>query len=77
MYFELSFLWLSDFKTKFLSSILGLILHQGRSASCGHYTALVRHSEEWFDFNDKKVTPTPADQLQTQDAYILFYEMSK
>lgn len=43
----------------------------------GHYTASCRNLKdrnEWFLFDDNKVTETEASQLDTNKAYVLFYE---
>jgi len=43
----------------------------------GHYTAYCRNLKnrnEWLEFDDNKVKPIPITQLETEKAYVLFYE---
>eukprot|EP01022_Parablepharisma_sp_SALTPOND_P025155 TRINITY_DN575_c0_g1_i1.p1 TRINITY_DN575_c0_g1~~TRINITY_DN575_c0_g1_i1.p1 ORF type:complete len:737 (+),score=82.87 TRINITY_DN575_c0_g1_i1:1257-3467(+) len=43
----------------------------------GHYTAYCRNLKnrnEWLEFDDNKVKPIDASQLETDKAYVLFYE---
>ncbi len=45
----------------------------------GHYTAYCRNlrsRNEWLEFDDNKVRPIDAIQLETNKAYVLFYERS-
>ncbi|XP_038068030.1 ubiquitin carboxyl-terminal hydrolase 31-like isoform X2 [Patiria miniata] len=41
----------------------------------GHYTAFCRNpaDNQWYNFDDAKVTPLAEDSLVTRNAYILFY----
>lgn len=43
----------------------------------GHYTAFAKHPylEKWFHYSDTRVTSTSKKNVQTSDAYILFYEL--
>ena len=50
------------------------VLHHGRSAAGGHYTALVREGEQWFKCDDAHIAAVgrqPPSELRT--AYLLLY----
>ncbi|KAJ8369254.1 hypothetical protein SKAU_G00092820 [Synaphobranchus kaupii] len=51
--------------------------HSGTTMG-GHYTAYCRNptTEEWYTFNDSRVTPMSSSQVRSSDAYVLFYELS-
>ncbi|KAM3616387.1 uncharacterized protein V6R79_017050 [Siganus canaliculatus] len=51
--------------------------HSGTTMG-GHYTAYCRNptSGEWYTFNDSRVTPVSSSQVQSSDAYVLFYELA-
>ena len=41
----------------------------------GHYTAIVKNDDKWFQFNDHKISQIrDASQIVTSSAYILFYK---
>ncbi|KAF9595468.1 hypothetical protein IFM89_000386 [Coptis chinensis] len=47
--------------------------HYG-SMGGGHYTAFVFHGgNQWFDFDDSRVSPINVDKIKTSAAYVLFY----
>lgn len=47
--------------------------HYG-SMGGGHYTAFVHHGgDQWYDFDDSRVSPIPEDKIKTSAAYVLFY----
>ena len=39
----------------------------------GHYIAYGKTSDGWFEYNDSRVSSISESQVQTQDAYLLFY----
>ncbi|XP_064158532.1 ubiquitin carboxyl-terminal hydrolase 2-like [Anguilla rostrata] len=51
--------------------------HSGTTMG-GHYTAYCRNptTDEWYTFNDSRVTPMSSSQVRSSDAYVLFYELS-
>ena len=36
--------------------LCGIIIHSG-SAESGHYYSLIKINDQWFEFNDKRVSP--------------------
>ncbi|CAL8368046.1 unnamed protein product [Lota lota] len=49
--------------------------HSG-TVNMGHYTACCREDNGWCFYNDSSVTPVSENQLQTNQAYVLFYQRS-
>ncbi|KAK0142257.1 Ubiquitin carboxyl-terminal hydrolase 21 [Merluccius polli] len=49
--------------------------HSG-TVNMGHYTACCREDDGWCFYNDSSVTPVSENQLQTNQAYVLFYQRS-
>jgi ubiquitin C-terminal hydrolase len=50
-----------------------VVLHFGNLEN-GHYIAYGKRNEEWFEFNDEKVSPIKVDEVQgDKDAYLLMY----
>uniref|UniRef100_A0A3Q3WNL2 Ubiquitin carboxyl-terminal hydrolase n=1 Tax=Mola mola TaxID=94237 RepID=A0A3Q3WNL2_MOLML len=51
--------------------------HSGNALG-GHYTAYCRHPAlgEWYNFNDSRVSPVSSNQVQSSNAYVLFYELA-
>uniref|UniRef100_A0A8C4ZGS2 ubiquitinyl hydrolase 1 n=1 Tax=Gadus morhua TaxID=8049 RepID=A0A8C4ZGS2_GADMO len=47
--------------------------HSG-TVNMGHYTACCREDNGWCFYNDSSVTPVSENQLQTNQAYVLFYQ---
>ncbi|CBI39133.3 unnamed protein product, partial [Vitis vinifera] len=48
--------------------------HYGGMGS-GHYTAFVRHGgNQWYEFDDSRVSPIGEDEIKTSAAYVLFYQ---
>jgi len=41
----------------------------------GHYVAFAKNSlrNEWFEFNDTRVSPISAESVQGVEGYVLFY----
>ncbi|KAJ3018546.1 ubiquitin-specific protease doa4 [Thoreauomyces humboldtii] len=59
----------------FVYDLYGVSNHFG-GLNGGHYTAQVRNSykaNQWFNFDDSRISPTDARSVQTPAAYILFY----
>jgi len=53
-----------------------VVVHHGVGLRVGHYTACCLNTERrsWLNFNDSRVTVVSDEQVQAQQAYILFYE---
>ncbi|XP_075219029.1 ubiquitin carboxyl-terminal hydrolase 2-like isoform X2 [Lycorma delicatula] len=51
--------------------------HSGNTHS-GHYTAYCRqpHTDNWYHFNDSRVSPIPTRHVVSSEAYILFYQQN-
>ena len=41
----------------------------------GHYTAHARVDDQWFCFDDARVSPVKASSISTAEAYVLYFEM--
>jgi ubiquitin carboxyl-terminal hydrolase 4/11/15 len=41
----------------------------------GHYTAQAKngHQNQWYDFNDSRITPIEEKNVKSSAAYLLFY----
>lgn len=55
-------------------TLIGKILHHGKSINSGHYTAFVRHNKDWILANDSTVTWTEKEEKQDKDTFIIIYE---
>ncbi|XP_066926766.1 uncharacterized protein [Clytia hemisphaerica] len=71
-------------ETKIENILLGtfeltaIIYHHGHTANSGHYTAVVKHGEQWYSVDDDRVLPIEADvfKCSVKDhmvPYILLY----
>lgn len=54
--------------------LLSVIVHEGGSASQGHYICCTCIDDCWIVFNDEKVTATNWDRVKKMQAYILIYK---
>ncbi|MGI2299474.1 hypothetical protein [Candidatus Cardinium hertigii] len=54
----------------------GFIVHNGPSASSGHYVAYVKRNGQWYKADDSSVTPVDKSKSidQSKQAYLLFYK---
>lgn len=59
-----------------LYRIYAVIYHTGK-INQGHYTAVCKCGDLWFEFDDKMVRPFEEQKLVSNNAYILFYERIK
>lgn len=55
-------------------NLYALCNHSG-SVHYGHYTASCKDPSGWFTYNDSRVSPIAEGQLQSSEAYVLFYEL--
>ena len=56
--------------------LFAVVVHQG-SLNGGHYTALAKNGESWFEFNDRYVVRLKQNderKIINSGAYILFYQ---
>ncbi|KAL9231194.1 hypothetical protein vseg_006451 [Gypsophila vaccaria] len=54
--------------------LYGFVVHVGFSSTSGHYFCYIRASpDEWYRFDDSKVTKVSEETALDQEAYILFY----
>ncbi|GAV76592.1 UCH domain-containing protein [Cephalotus follicularis] len=54
--------------------LYGMIVHEGRYASLGHYCAYVRDPSSWYKLEDEDFSLVSIQEVLKQKAYILFYE---
>ena len=52
-------------------------MHFLLSSGRGHYTAHCAINDDWFHFNDRLVKKCTIEDVQTQQAYLLFYKSTK
>ena len=57
--------------------LYGVTNHSG-SLFSGHYTACCKHpyTAEWYEFNDSRVHPVSLRNLNSSEAYMLFFELA-
>ncbi|XP_031700330.1 ubiquitin carboxyl-terminal hydrolase 21 isoform X1 [Anarrhichthys ocellatus] len=58
-----------------LYDLCAICNHAG-TVNMGHYTACCSDENGWCFYNDSSVTPVSENQLQTNQAYVLFYQRS-
>uniref|UniRef100_A0A8C2Z212 ubiquitinyl hydrolase 1 n=1 Tax=Cyclopterus lumpus TaxID=8103 RepID=A0A8C2Z212_CYCLU len=58
-----------------LYDLYAICNHAG-TVNMGHYTACCSDDNGWCFYNDSSVTPVSENQLQTNQAYVLFYQRS-
>ncbi|XP_054644516.1 ubiquitin carboxyl-terminal hydrolase 21 [Dunckerocampus dactyliophorus] len=58
-----------------LYNLYAICNHVG-TVNMGHYTACCSDENGWCYYNDSSVTPVSENQLQTNQAYVLFYQRS-
>ncbi|KAK2744043.1 hypothetical protein FQN57_004496 [Myotisia sp. PD_48] len=61
-------------RSRFQYDLLSVVVHIGDLDS-GHYLAYCRHGEQWFKFNDDRVTVVTEAEVLGADAYLLFYTL--
>ena len=63
--------------SKPIYDLYGCVCHLGATLQSGHYIAYCYNatSKGWLEFNDSKVRPVSADQVQIGTAYLLFYKL--
>ncbi|EEP80577.1 conserved hypothetical protein [Uncinocarpus reesii 1704] len=59
---------------KYTYDLLSVVVHIGDIDS-GHYLAYCRQGEQWFKFNDDRVTWATDAEVLDADAYLLFYTL--
>lgn len=57
-----------------LYELIGVNCHTGGLCG-GHYFAYVKLNGQWYNFNDTFVTTIEESQVNTKDAYLLFYQL--
>ncbi|XP_056401298.1 ubiquitin carboxyl-terminal hydrolase 21 isoform X2 [Hyla sarda] len=57
-------------------NLYALCNHSG-SVHYGHYTAYSKDRSGWFSYNDSRVAPISEAQVQSSEAYVLFYELEE
>uniref|UniRef100_A0A3Q1JGR0 ubiquitinyl hydrolase 1 n=1 Tax=Anabas testudineus TaxID=64144 RepID=A0A3Q1JGR0_ANATE len=59
-----------------LYDLYAICNHAG-TVNMGHYTACCLDENGWCFYNDCSVTPVSENQLQTNQAYVLFYQLAE
>ena len=56
----------------------GFVVHHGRAMNQGHFTAYARVENDWYHFNDHRVTKVKnINVLLSQQVYLLVYQQKK
>jgi ubiquitin carboxyl-terminal hydrolase 8 len=53
--------------------LIGIINHYGNSGNGGHYIAICKKNDKWFQFNDSDVSEFDSKNLISENTYCLFY----
>ena len=60
-----------------LYDLFAVVVHSG-TLNGGHYTAIAKNAEHWYEFNDSNVYKLKDREIQSKvvnkNAYILFYQ---
>eukprot|EP00795_Rhopilema_esculentum_P016842 gene16842-8313_t len=58
-------------------NLYGISNHSGGTYS-GHYTAYCKHpdTDDWFYYSDSRISKLDRSRIVTEEAYVLFYELS-
>jgi len=56
--------------------LVAVLVHQGHSCDSGHYLAYIKSGNSWYKANDSSITKVSLDQVLSQQAYILVYEVA-
>ena len=59
---------------KYIYELFAVNQHFGISIG-GHYTALCKNGNKWYDFDDEDVTEINENRLVSSNAYLLFYKL--
>ncbi|KAJ6516717.1 hypothetical protein C8R47DRAFT_1088124 [Mycena vitilis] len=62
----------SDPSAMYAYDLFAVINHEGQMNN-GHYTNYARFEDEWYHFDDDKVTPAPLASVLASRAYMCFY----
>ena len=50
-----------------------MVVHDGEEVHGGHYYCFCRRDDQWFKFDDHRVTLASEKQVLDANAYLLFY----
>ncbi|KAJ8411996.1 hypothetical protein AAFF_G00142630 [Aldrovandia affinis] len=64
---------LGDSAGPVLYNLYAVCNHSG-TVNMGHYTAYCLEESGWYCYNDSRVTPISESHLQSNQAYVLFYQ---
>ena len=54
-------------------TLKAFIEHEGKYSDTGHYLTYAKYGSQWWMFDDLKITPTPVDNINLRNPYILIY----
>jgi ubiquitin C-terminal hydrolase len=63
----------SDVKEDAVYDLFAISQHYG-GISSGHYTALCKNFDNWYEFDDDRVSKATPEDIVTSSAYLLFYK---
>lgn len=71
--FDLRSYVVGDQKDEAIYDLFGISQHYG-SLSSGHYTALCRNGDQWYEFDDQNLSRASSSDIVSSSAYMLFYK---
>eukprot|EP00835_Amoeboradix_gromovi_P001091 NODE_43_length_28809_cov_0.237200.p10 type:complete len:350 gc:universal NODE_43_length_28809_cov_0.237200:554-1603(+) len=54
-------------------SLIGMIVHLG-SDNCGHYIAIIKKDDQWYECNDNRIISLAESDVKRYKPYVAFYE---
>jgi len=58
----------------FIYDLISVSIHYGASFG-GHYTAICKKKDKWYEFDDEDVTQTDKNRIVNSNAYVLIYKL--
>ncbi len=54
-------------------TLVGFLMHHGKSLSQGHYTSVIHTQGRWLSVDDQRIQPVESTWVRRQKAYVLLY----
>jgi len=63
---------------KAICRLFAVVVHTGKNSHSGHYVAYVQNvsKKEWWKMDDAKIVRVPWNEVQSAEAYMLFYRVT-
>ena len=56
-------------------SIFSIVIHCGKNIQAGHYVSIIKRKEKWYMCDDDEVEEMSENDVETKNAYLLFYRL--